>query len=134
MKILDKSTFICDYFTIDASKKITLVGIFSNINAIKLPSVLNRFYFVSFLQVESDKDKFQPTKIKIDLEVRKPNNELVNKPFPGLELEIPSDKAKPVVAIEINNFEYDQWGNYEFVLKVDNKIINKTPLSVVLAK
>jgi len=131
MTIKSIGTFLCDHFLIDSNGKTSLIGIFKRFNVKKLPATISRFFIVSFAHADGINNG--NTKIvTVNFKISGPDGKEVNQKLPTLPLRFSSENKDASIAIELNGFNFNKMGIYEFNLFIEDKLIDKTELSILL--
>ena len=111
---------LCDAATIDSFGKLSILGIFTKIYLLKVPSKFLKFTVVgniSFDEITGEKYKFEiriydPNKVEVD----------VKQPI-VMELSIPKDnkekKRELNILLDLGNIEFKSFGYYKLVIFVN---------------
>jgi len=104
------------------------MGIFSQINSTKYPTALGKFVLAVALKSRLQNDK----EFEFSVMIKSPNGE-IKKP---LVTRLRNDGKRNVINLfaEINNFVFDEQGNYEIGIFMDNEKIKVIPLVANIIK
>jgi len=113
---------LCNYTSIDNNGNVNLMGIFSQINSTKYPTALGRLVLAVALKSRLQNDK----EFEFSVMIKSPNGE-VKKP---LVTRLRNDGKRNTINVfaEINNFVFNEPGNYEIGIFMDNERIKTIPL------
>lgn len=119
---------LCNYSSVDNNGNVNIMGIFSQINSTKYPTSLGRFMLAVALKSRLQNDK----EFEFSVMIKSPNGE-VKKP---LVTRLRNDGKRNVITLfaEINNYMFNEQGNYEIGIFMDNERIKTIPLLANLIK
>lgn len=126
-----KALFCCDYVIRDKADKISLIGIFSNINVPKLPGGLIRFVLVGFFETKPTKQK---KTFKLEIKIKDPDANYFDWKLPPLEGKIEKDKTEALMQIDVVNLKFKKVGKYTIEVYVDKSLIGSAKINVNLKK
>jgi len=113
---------LCNYSSVDKNGNVNIMGIFSQINSTNYPTALGRFVLAIALKSRLQNDK----EFEFSVMIKSPNGE-VKKP---LVTRLRNDGKSNVITLfaEINNYVFNEPGNYEIGIFMDNERIKTIPL------
>jgi hypothetical protein len=119
---------LCNYSSVDNNGNVNIMGIFSQVNSTKYPTTLGRFVLAIALKSRLQNDK----EFEFSVMIKNPNGE-INKP---LVTKLRNDGKRNVINLfaEINNFVFNEPGNYEIGIFMDNERIKTIPLLANVVK
>lgn len=119
---------LCNYSSVDNNGNVNIMGIFSQINSTKYPTTLGKFVLAVALKSRLQNDK----EFEFSVMIKNPNGE-ISKP---LVTRLRNDGKRNTINLfaEINNFVFNEAGNYEIGIFMDNERIKVIPLLANLVK
>lgn len=116
--------FICDYASFSEGAKLNILGIFSNINTVKIPITQPQLYFVANLSFK------QIGLYKVAVRLQSPSREDIIKPL-EFDASIKSSLTNEFgILAQINAVSFSTEGKYVFRVFVDDKLVREVPLTV----
>jgi hypothetical protein len=124
---------LADYANVSREGKLNILGIFDNINAQNVPAIHPQMQLV--LTMEADRgDADKEHKIEIEL-IDADGTKLFSI---GGDLRFtsppPGEHIKVNHIIQLNNLQFNRFGNYEFKILMNNEVRHSVPLSVAEVK
>ncbi len=124
---------LADYANVSKEGKLNILGIFDNINAQSLPATHPQMQLV--LTLEADRgDADKEHKIEIEL-IDADGTKLFSI---GGDLRFasppPGEHIKVNHIIQLNNLQFNRFGNHEFKIRINKEVRQSVPLSVVEVK
>lgn len=115
---------ICDYASFSEGRKLNILGIFKNINAVKFPVIHPQMFIVVNITVNTAgayKEVIKFIREEDDVEIIKP-----------LEFNITANKGNSEFGVfgQINSVKFDKDGIYKFKVYVNDNLIQEIPLIV----
>jgi len=119
---------ICDYASFGERGKLNILGIFKNINILKIPTVYPQLFIVTSIIVANSGSFKEVIKIVDD-----ENIDILNPPLQFNLNSPPTRKEKQAkigVVAQVNNLRLSKKGKYKVQIYVNNKLIGETTLMV----
>jgi hypothetical protein len=123
MQPILKAAFLCDYALTSDEGKLSVLGIFGNINFPSLPNAYPRFFVVIIVALESGQHH-----VRIGI-VDPSGQQLLPEP-PTIEVNVELPGADTNLVIDFNNLPFNRAGIYQVQLFVDERVVHAMPLSV----
>lgn len=130
ISLRSKGFFVCDYFTVDQANKASVIGMFQNITFPILPAKFLKFVLVFFLETSIKKPDDEKREIILNLHIEDPEGQRVNFPLPELKFMVDPAKPDGVISIDIGNFDFNKYGDYVFVMKKGNELLDTVKIKI----
>lgn len=118
-----KAALLCDYALTSNDGKLSIMGIFGNINFPSLPNAYSRFFVVIVLSLDSGTHAVQ-------LGMVDPVGQQLLPEPPTLDVEITMPGADTNLVFDFNNLPFNRAGIYQVQLFVAGRLTHSIPLSV----
>ena len=122
-----KAAFLCDYALTSQDGKLSVLGIFSNINFPSLPNAYPRFFVVIIVALEVGQHQ-------VHLGVVDPSGTPAVPEGPTVDVQVDVPGADTNLVIDFNNLPFQRAGIYQVQLSVDGRIVHSIPVSVQSAQ
>lgn len=121
---------LADYANVSREGKLNILGIFDRVNAQNIPAVHPQMQLVMTLEADrGDADKEHKIEIElIDADGTKLFSIGGNRRFP---LPPAGEQVRINHIIQLNNLQFNHFGNYEFKILINNEVRESIPLSVL---
>ena len=121
-----KAALLCDYALTSDEGKLSIMGIFSNINFPSLPNAYSRFFVVIILALDSGTHQ-----VRLGIVEPGGGQMLPDPPTVDVQVEVPG--ADTNLVIDFNNLPFNRPGIYQVQLFLEGLLIHSIPLSVQTA-
>lgn len=118
-----KVGLLCDYALTGMDQRLSLIGIFNNINFPSLPAAYPQFFVVFVLNLERAQHEVHLGIVNPSGQQMLPDAEPVN-----VDVEVPG--AETNLVIGFNNIQFDRQGIYQVQLFVNGRLVHSIPLNV----
>lgn len=118
-----KVALLCDYALTGMDQRLSLIGIFNNINFPSLPAAYPQFFVVFVLNLERAEHEVHLGIVNPTGQQMLPDAEPVN-----VDVEVPG--AETNLVIGFNNIQFDRPGIYQVQLFVNGRLAHSIPLNV----
>ncbi len=118
-----KVGLLCDYALTGMDQRLSLIGIFNNINFPSLPAAYPQFFVVFVLNLERAQHEVHLGIVNPTGQQMLPDAEPVN-----VDVEVPG--AETNLVIGFNNIQFDRQGIYQVQLFVNGRLVHSIPLNV----
>ena len=118
-----KAALLCDYALTSDDGKLSVMGIFSNINFPSLPNAYPRFFVVIILGLAAGTHS-----VRIGIADPMGQQVLPDPPTVDVQVEVPG--ADTNLVVDFNNLPFSRTGIYQVQLYLESLLIHSMPLSV----
>ncbi|MCK5386664.1 MAG: hypothetical protein KAJ39_05735 [Gammaproteobacteria bacterium] len=110
---------ICDHVLISQEGKLSVIGIFKEINGINIPSIHPLMILVFEINL-GDKESH-----RLRIEFKDPDGENIKEPINILDVKVNSNDINYGKILNILNTNFSKRGLYKIIMYIDNKIIGE---------
>lgn len=118
-----KAALLADYALTSDDGKLSVMGIFGNVNFPSLPNAYPRFFVVIVLALDSGQHE-------VRLGIVDPMGQQLLPEPPTVQVNVELPGADTNLVIDFNNLPFQRAGIYQVQLFVDDLLIHSTPLNV----
>lgn len=118
-----KAGLLCDYALTSDDGKLSVLGIFGNINFPSLPNAYPRFFVVIVLNLDAGTHTVQ-------LGILDPSGQNMLPEPPQVEVRVEVPGADTNLVIDFNNLPFNRSGIYQVQLLLEGRLIHAIPLNV----
>lgn len=118
-----KALLLCDYALTSDEGKLSVLGIFSNINFPSLPNAYSRFFVVIILTLDSGTHQ-----VRLGIVEPGGGQMLPDPPTVDVQVEVPG--ADTNLVVDFNNLPFNRAGIYQVQLFLEGLLIHSVPLNV----
>jgi hypothetical protein len=118
-----KAALLCDYALTSDDGKLSVIGIFGNINFPTLPNAYPRFFVVIVISLDAG---VHPVRLGI---VDPMGQQMLPEP-PNVEVNVELAGADTNLVIDFNNLPFQRAGIHQVQLFLDGRLIHSVPLSI----
>lgn len=122
-----KAAFLCDYALTSEDGKLSVLGIFGNINFATLPGAYPRFFVVIILALDAGTHQVQ-------LRVIDPAGQPAVPEAPTVDVAVEAAGADTNLVIDFNNLPFQRTGFYQVQLLIAGTLVHTIPLTVQSAQ
>lgn len=124
---------LADYANVSREGKLNIMGIFDRINAPSVPAVHSQMQLIMILEADrGDADREHKVEIEmVDADGAKLFSIGGDLKFGGPP---PGERIRINHVIQLNNLQFNHFGDYEFRIVINNEVRYSVPLSVVELK
>jgi hypothetical protein len=119
-----KLALLCDYALTSQDGKLSILGIFSQVNIAPLPGMSPPFYVVTILTLDRGT---HPVRFGI---VDPVGQQVLPEEPPPFDVEVDTPGADTNLVIQFNNLPLSRGGIYQVQIFVHNRLVHSIPLTV----
>ena len=116
---------LCDHAITAQDGKVSAIGLFSQINVTRLPTVYGRLFIVA--QLEAD-----PGVHEINLQVLSPAGEPLLARPPQMRIEVPPNATSANIVADLKGLQLKELGRHRVELRVGDRALGNAPFNVNL--
>ncbi len=116
---------LCDYAITAQDGKISAVGIFSQINVMRLPASHGRCFVVAILEAT-------PGAHEIGLQVIAPSGKPTLQQAPRLRIEVPPTATSANIVADLKGLRLEEIGRHRIELRAGDEVVGTSPFNVNL--
>jgi hypothetical protein len=118
-----KAALLCDYALTSDDGKLSLVGVFSNINFPSLPNAYARFFVVLILTLEAGDHALR-------LGILDPSGQQMLPDPPQVDVRVEVPGADTNLVVDFNNLPFNRAGIYQVQLYLEGRLLHTMPLNI----
>ncbi len=118
-----KVALLCDYALTGIDQRMSLIGLFNNINFPTLPAAYPQFFVVFILNLEQGQHQ-------IHLGIVNPSGQHMLPEAEPVPVDVEMSGAETNLVIGFNNIQFDRPGIYQVQLYIGGRLSHTIPLSV----
>lgn len=118
-----KAALLCDYALTSQEGKLSVLGIFANINFPTLPNALSRFFVVFVLSLDEGTHN-------LHMGMLDPSGQQMLPEPPQAEVNVEIAGADTNLVIDFNNLPFNRSGIYQVQLFYEGRLIHTIPLHI----
>jgi hypothetical protein len=119
------SLLLCDYALTAQDGKISAIGVFSQINVARLPTVHGRCFIVAILEAD-------PGQHQVGLQVVAPDGRPVLERPPQIQIQVPPNATTANLVADLKGMRIEQLGRYRIEMRAGDRVLGSTPFNVNL--
>jgi hypothetical protein len=123
MQPIVKAGLLCDYALTSDDGKLSVMGIFSNMNFASLPNAYPRFFVVMILSLDRGTHS-------VRLGIVDPAGQQILPEPPSVDVQVEIAGADTNLVIDFNNLPFNRGGIYQVQLFLEGRLIHSMPLTV----
>jgi hypothetical protein len=116
---------LCDYAITAQDGKISAVGIFSQINVVRMPASHGRCFVVAILEAS-------PGAHEIGLQVIAPSGKPTLQQAPRLRIEVPPTATSANIVADLKGLRLEEIGRHRIELRAGDEVLGTSPFNVNL--
>lgn len=116
---------LCDYALTSQDGKISAIGVFSQINVVRLPAVHGRCFIVAILEAT-------PGAHEISINVVAPSGKAALERPPRLRIEVPATATTANIVADLKGMRLEEIGRHRIELRAADRLLGSTPFAVNL--
>jgi hypothetical protein len=118
-----KAALLCDYALTSDDGKLSVMGIFGNINFPTLPNATPRFFVVVILTLDAGSHP-------VRLGILDPSGQQVLTDPPTVEVNVQIPGADTNLVVDFNNLPFNRAGIFQVQVFLDGRLLHSIPLNV----
>ncbi len=118
-----KAALLCDYALTSEDGKLSVMGIFSNINFPSIPNAVPRFFVVIILTLDAG---MHPLRFGI----LDPSGQQMLPDPPSVDVQVEVPGADTNLVVDFNNLTFSRPGIYQVQLYLEGRLVHTMPLNV----
>lgn len=116
---------LCDYALTAQDGKISAIGVFSQINVMRLPAAHGRCFIVAILEAV-------PGTHELTFQVVTPSGRDALQQEPRLKIEVPANATSANIVADLKGMRIEEIGRHRIELRADGTVLGSSPFNVNL--
>lgn len=116
---------LCDYALTAQDGKISAIGVFSQINVMRLPAAHGRCFIVAILEAS-------PGPHELELQVVAPSGKDTLDHGPRLQIEVPPNATSANIVADLKGLRIEEIGRHRVELRSEGRVLGSSPFNVNL--
>lgn len=119
------SLLLCDYALTSQDGKVSAIGVFSQINVNRIPTVYGRLFIVAMLEAD-------PGSHQLSLQVVSPQGQQLLARPPQMRIEVPANTTSANIVADFKGLQLREIGRHRLELRSGDRVLGSTPFAVNL--
>ena len=119
------SLLLCDHAITAQDGKVSAIGLFSQINVTRLPTVYGRFFIVAVLEAD-------PGLHQLTFQVIGPSGQPMLARPPQMRLEVPPKAITANIVADLKGLQVRELGKHRLELRAAERVLGSTPFTINL--
>src|SRR5688500_17304837 len=119
------SLLLCDHAITAQDGKVSAIGLFSQINVTRLPTVYGRFFIVAVLEAD-------PGQHQLTFQVLGPSGQPMLARPPQMRLEVPPKAITANIVADLKGLQVRELGKHRLELRAGARVLGSTPFTINL--
>ncbi|HEY8170554.1 MAG TPA: hypothetical protein VIH24_05590 [Candidatus Limnocylindria bacterium] len=116
---------LCDYALTAQDGKISAIGVFGQINVMRMPATHGRCFIVAILEAT-------PGAHELTFQVVAPSGKPTLQQAPRLRIEVPPNATSANIVADLKGMRLDEIGRYRIEMRAGDEILGSSPFTVNL--
>jgi hypothetical protein len=116
---------LCDYALTAQDGKISAIGVFGQINVMRMPATHGRCFIVAILEAT-------PGAHELTFQVVAPSGKPTLQQAPRLRIEVPPNATSANIVADLKGMRLDEIGRYRIEMRVGDEVLGSSPFTVNL--
>jgi hypothetical protein len=119
------SLLLCDYALTAQDGKISAIGVFSQINVVRMPATHGRCFIVALLEAT-------PGKHDLSIQVVAPSGQPTLQQAPRLRIEVPPTATSANIVADLKGMRLSEIGRHRIEMRSGEQLLGSSPFTVNL--
>lgn len=119
------SLLLCDYALTAQDGKISAIGVFSQINVVRMPATHGRCFIVALLEAT-------PGKHDLSIQVVAPSGQPTLQQAPRLRIEVPPTATSANIVADLKGMRLSEIGRHRIEMRAGEQVLGSSPFTVNL--
>jgi hypothetical protein len=119
------SLLLCDYALTAQDGKISAIGVFSQINVVRMPATHGRCFIVALLEAT-------PGKHDLSIQVVAPSGQPTLQQAPRLRIEVPPTATSANIVADLKGMRLSEIGRHRIEMRASDQLLGSSPFTVNL--
>jgi len=116
---------LCDHAITAQDGKVSAIGIFSQINVTRLPTVYGRLFIVAVLEAD-------PGQHQVTLQVIGPSGQPLLARPPQMQMEVPPKAITANIVADFKGLQIGEIGKHRLEMRAGDRVLGSTPFTINL--
>jgi hypothetical protein len=119
------SLLLCDYALTAQDGKISAIGVFSQINVMRMPATHGRCFIVALLEAT-------PGTHELSIQVVAPSGKPALQQAPRLRIEVPASATSANIVADLKGMRLEEIGRHRIEMRAGEDVLGSSPFTVNL--